>query len=58
MEWERQRTYDYEDGKEAKAIEDASEFLKENISPEIIAKCVKLPLDQVLQLKSQLFQTV
>ena len=62
MEWERQRTYDYEDGKEAgsqqKAIEAATEFLKENISPEIIAKCVKLPLDQVLQLKSQLFQTV
>ena len=62
MEWERQRTYDYEDGKEMglqqKAIEDASELLKENISPEIIAKCVKLPLDQVLQLKSQLFQTV
>ena len=45
-------------GEQRKAIEDASELLKENISPEIIAKCVKLPLDQVLQLKSQLVQTV
>ena len=46
------------EGRTEKAIEDASELLKENISPEIIAKCVKLPLDQVLQLKSQLVQTV
>ena len=45
-------------GEQRKAIEAASELLKENISPEIIAKCVKLPLDQVLQLKSQLVQTV
>ena len=47
----------FQDGKEAgahnKAIEDATEFLKENISPEIIAKCVKLPLDEVLALKNQ-----
>ena len=41
-------------GKEAKAIEDATELLKENVSPEIIAKCVKLPLEQVQQLKNQL----
>lgn len=57
MEWERQRTYDFENGKEAgikaKAVEDAIELLKENISPEIIAKCVKLPLEKVIELKSQ-----
>ena len=46
------------EGRAEKAIEAASELLKENISPEIIAKCVKLPLDQILQLKSQLVQTV
>ena len=41
-------------GRELKAIEDAKEFLKENIAPEIIAKCVKLPLDQVLELQKEI----
>lgn len=41
-------------GSQKKAIEDAMEFLKENISPEIIAKCVKLPLEQVLELQKQI----
>lgn len=54
MEWERQRTYDFENGKEAKAVEDAIEFLKEKVSPEVIAKCVKLPLEQVLELQKQI----
>lgn len=41
-------------GAQKKAIEDATELLKENISPEIIAKCVKLPLEQVLELQKQI----
>lgn len=55
MNWERQRTYDIDYGKQQgiqeKAVDDAIELLKENISPEIIAKCVKLPLEKVLELK-------
>ena len=54
MEWERQRTYDFENGKEAKAQEDAIELLKENIAPETIAKCVKLPLEKVLELQKSI----
>ena len=38
-------------GLQQKAVEDAIEFLKEKIAPEIIAKCVKLPLDKVLELQ-------
>ncbi|MCR5766429.1 MAG: Rpn family recombination-promoting nuclease/putative transposase [Treponema sp.] len=55
MEWERQRTYDFENGKEAgieaKAVEDAIEFLKKGISPETIAECIRLPLEKVLELQ-------
>ena len=62
MTWERQRTYDFEAGKEKgiqegmhqQAIESAIELLKENIAPEIIAKCVKLPLEKVLELQEQI----
>ena len=58
MTWERQRTYDFDAGKEKgiqeKAVADAIEFLKENIAPEIIAKCVKLPLEKVLELQEQI----
>ena len=43
-----------EEGREEKAIEDATELLKENVSPEIIAKCVKLPLEQVLDIQKQI----
>ena len=41
-------------GVQKKAIEDATEFLKENIAPEIITKCVKLPLEQFLELQKQI----
>ena len=55
MEWERQRTYDFESGKEAgieaKAVEDAIAFLKKGIPPETIAECIKLPLEKVLELQ-------
>lgn len=44
----------FQEGVEVKAIDDATEFLKEYISPEIIAKCVKLPLEQVLELKKSI----
>ena len=44
----------FQEDVEVKAIDDATEFLKENISPEIIAKCVKLPLEQVLELKKSI----
>ena len=42
------------EGQQQKAVEDAIEFLKENISPETIAKCVKLPLEQVLELQAKI----
>ena len=41
-------------GEQQKAIEDAIEFLKEKIAPEIIAKCVKLPIEKVLELQKTL----
>ena len=55
MTWERQRAYDYDDGKAAgiqigaqqKAVEDARNLLKKGISPELIAECIGLPLDEV-----------
>ena len=40
-------------GEQQKAIDDAVEFLKEGISPEIIAKFVKLPIEKVLELKEK-----
>ncbi len=40
-----------EEGREEKAQEDAEELLKEKIDPEIIARCLKLPLEQVLELQ-------
>ena len=44
----------YSQGSQQKAADAATEFLKENISPEIIAKCVKLPLEKVLELKEKI----
>lgn len=43
-----------EEGIQEKAFEDAAALLKEKISPEIIARCVKLPLEQVIQLQTKL----
>ncbi len=42
------------EGREEKTIEDATELLKGNVSPEIISKFVKLPLEQVLELQKQI----
>ncbi len=51
MTWERQRAYDYDDGKEAgkqeKAVETAKNFLNKGVSPEIIAECTGLSLEEV-----------
>ena len=43
-----------EEGEQQKAIDDAVEFLKEGISPEVIARCVKLPIEKVLELKEEI----
>ena len=55
MDRERQRTYDFESGKEAgkeaKAVEVTIALLKKGTSPETIAECVNLPLEKVLELK-------
>ena len=58
MTWERMETYKYEEGfedgeqngKQNKAIEAATNLIKEKISPEVIARCVGLPLEQVQKL--------
>ncbi len=44
-------------GAQQQAIEDAIAFLKEKVPPEKVAKCVKLPLEKVLELQSQLSNT-
>ena len=59
MEWERQRTYDFESGKEAgaqqKAVEAATNLLKMKIlSPEQIANAEDLPLEKVLELQKEI----
>ena len=42
------------EGAQQKAVEDTINLLKENISPEIIAKCVGLPMEKVLELKEEI----
>ena len=45
----------FQDGMEAKAIEDATNLLKlDALTPEQISSAIGLPLEQVLELKSQL----
>ena len=39
---------------EQKAIEDALNLLKEDVPAETIAKCVNLPLEEVLKLKEKI----
>jgi len=57
MTWERQRAYDYDEGKAAgmqqKALEDARNFLKEGISSEIISRCTGLSLEEVKNLSEE-----
>ena len=62
MTWERQRAYDFDDGKAAgikvgkqeKAIEDARNLLAEGDSPEKVARCIGLPLEEVQKLAEEL----
>ncbi len=42
------------DGKLEKALEDAENFLRENINPEIVARCTGLPLEKVLVISEKL----
>ena len=57
MTLERFQAYAFENGRikseEEKAIEDAKNFLKEKISPEIIARCTGLKLEEVLELEKE-----
>ena len=62
MEWERQRTYDYENGKEAgivegaqqKAVESAMKMLSDQLSPDKVSLYSGLPLEQVLELQKKI----
>lgn len=59
MTWERQRTYDREEGMEIGARETAIANAKNllflnKLSDEEIASCCSLPLEQVLALKEEL----
>ena len=54
MEWERQRAYDFESGKEAgaeqKAVEDARSFYANGVSLEIIAKSLNMPVEKIKEI--------
>ena len=66
MEWERQRAYDFADGKQEglkegfeqgaqqKAIENAENLLRDGDSPEKVARCIGLPLEKVLELQKSI----
>ena len=67
MEWERQRVYDFEAGREKglaqglekglsqKAIESATNLLKMNLgTPEQIAQAEGLPIEKVLELQKEI----
>ena len=58
MEWERQKTYLYnkgrEDGKQEAKLENARNLLTEGDSPEKVARCTGLPLEQVQQQAEEL----
>ncbi len=64
MEWERQRTYDFENGKEAgklegaqqKAIEDARSFYANGASIELIANSLKMTIEQVKEIVKDVVQ--
>ena len=59
MTWERQRAYDFDDGKAAgkqeKAVEDALNMLKINLgTPQQISQITGLPLEEVLKLAEEI----
>ncbi len=62
MDLEREKTYAYnqglkegkEEGIKKQAEDSAMKFLKKNVSPEVIAECVGLPLEKVLELQKNI----
>ena len=44
-------------GEQKKAVEDARNFLRENVSPEIIARCTGLALEEVQKLAEEIAKT-
>ena len=44
----------FEEGKSEKAIESAENLLKEGIAPQIISRCIGIPLQQVMQIKERI----
>ena len=66
MDWARELNYEkergynigydsgYDSGLHQKAQEDAANFLKENVSPEVIARCTGLSLAEVEKIKNSL----
>lgn len=53
MDWEREKTRSYNRGREEHALESAKNLLNEGVVPEVISRCVGLPLEQVLQLQKE-----
>ena len=53
-DWDAYIKVHSEEVAEDRAIESARNFLKENISPEVIARCCALPLEEVLALKKEI----
>ena len=66
MTWEQEVHLKYlqgvddgrKEGAQQQALETAENLLKENISPEIIARCTGLPLSRILEQQKQLAETV
>ena len=62
MEWERQRAYDFESGKEAgaeqKAVEAARSFYANGASIELIAKSLNMTPEQVKEIVKDLVPVV
>ena len=62
MEWERQRAYDFENGKEAgaeqKAVEAARSFYANGVSIELIAKSLNMTPEQVQEIVKDLVPVV
>ena len=58
MTWERQRAYDFDDGKEEGAqenkIANARNMLKDEVPAEQVSKWTSLPLEEVLALREEL----
>ena len=57
MEWEREMAFQFSEGERKAKIEASIELLKEGLSPEIISKCVKVPIEDVLELQKQITVT-